>query len=169
MGRASKTTGWDHISSRVRSEDRGYSSPCWIWTGPLHEAGYGRTSVPGVGQRVRIHRLAYETFVGPIPEGLVIDHLCRVRACCNPAHLEAVTSAENIRRGIRSYAGRPWGVPCEHGNNRSACKPCRAAYMRAWYASHPEVARRKRPRSPEYKIIYNARRKEMRAAGLWTK
>lgn len=88
------------ILARVVVEDRGHSSPCWIWTGPVTHQGYGRTSVRGVGYRVRIHRVAYEAVKGPIPEGLVLDHLCRVRPCCNPDHLEPVTPAENTRRGV---------------------------------------------------------------------
>jgi hypothetical protein len=47
-----------------------------------------------------VHRDVYEQLVGPIPEGLVLDHLCRNRSCCNPAHLEPVTTAENVRRGL---------------------------------------------------------------------
>lgn len=69
---------------------------CWIWQKALNAGGYG---VSWDGERTVVaHRLAYETFIGPIPEGLHLDHLCRVRACINPAHLEPVTQAENNRR-----------------------------------------------------------------------
>lgn len=67
--------------------------PCWLWTGAT-TVGYGRFRGSGV------HRMAYEELVGPIPDGLVMDHLCRVRHCVNPAHLEPVTLAENVRRGL---------------------------------------------------------------------
>ena|SRR5579885_311897 len=81
-----------HIREKIAVNEDG----CWLWTGALSE-GYGR-------QRVRdfvylAHRLVYELLVEPIPEGFDIDHLCRVRRCVNPAHLEPVTRAENLRRG----------------------------------------------------------------------
>lgn len=69
---------------------------CWHWKGAISDPGYGRISV---GNRLRYaHRLSYELNVGPIPDGLSIDHLCRVRDCVRPDHLEAVTLAENTRR-----------------------------------------------------------------------
>jgi hypothetical protein len=71
-------------------------SGCWIWIGFIDWYGYGR-----VGKK-QSHRVAYELVNGPIPEGLVIDHLCRVRCCVNPAHLEAVTRAVNNERGAWS-------------------------------------------------------------------
>jgi hypothetical protein len=69
---------------------------CWLWTPQPDANGYGRISI---NDRVQYaHRVSWETFIGPIPEGLTIDHLCRVRRCINPAHLEPVTLAENVRR-----------------------------------------------------------------------
>lgn len=69
---------------------------CWLWTGRVNNHGYGVTSVKT--RPVQAHRAAYELSVGPIPDGLEIDHLCRVRRCVNPEHLEAVTASENVRR-----------------------------------------------------------------------
>lgn len=72
---------------------------CWLWTGPLRPDGYGAIGAGGRGGRtLRTHRLAYELVVGPIPDGLTLDHVCQVRACCNPAHLEPVTAEDNVRR-----------------------------------------------------------------------
>ena len=77
---------------------------CWLWTGAVGTSGYGRI---GEGARVlQAHRVAYELFVGRIPEGLHIDHLCSVRLCVRPDHLEAVTQHENnIRANRRRWAG----------------------------------------------------------------
>lgn len=72
---------------------------CWIYGGKLMNTGYGSIHVDGVPTLT--HRFSYEVHVGPIPDGLHIDHLCRVRACCNPEHLEPVTQAENNRRAAR--------------------------------------------------------------------
>lgn len=72
------------------------ASGCWLWQGAKKENGYG--VVIHESRKWRVHRLVYTVMVGPIPEGLQIDHLCFVRECCNPAHLEAVTADENRRR-----------------------------------------------------------------------
>lgn len=71
---------------------------CWLWTAALDRHGYGVFGVAKGRGSARAHRVAYELVNGPIPGSLPLDHLCRVRACVNPAHLEPVTVAENNRR-----------------------------------------------------------------------
>jgi hypothetical protein len=75
-----------------------------IWQGYLTPNGYGRLTWEG--RTVYAHRWAYERQIGPIPEALVIDHLCRVRSCVNVLHMEIVTLAENTRRGQRARRTR---------------------------------------------------------------
>lgn len=90
---------------------------CLIWTGAKNNSGYGQIRVNGT--TTYTHRLAYEVFVGPIPEGLHLDHLCRNRACCNPHHLEPVTSGENTRRGEPANRTHcPEGHPYDEANTR---------------------------------------------------
>lgn len=87
------------IAERLMAYVERTDAGCWRWTGRLSSAGYGETSGERHGVKVLAHRVSYETFVGPIPDGLHIDHLCRNRACINPEHLEPVTLQENLRRG----------------------------------------------------------------------
>lgn len=81
-------------------EDRGYLTPCWVWQERVDEDGYG--CFKRNKRQIRAHRFYYEELRGPIPEGLGLDHLCRVRGCVNPDHLEPVPQRVNIRRGDRT-------------------------------------------------------------------
>lgn len=72
------------------------NSGCWIWIAGIDRCGYGKFAV---GKESLAHRASYRLYKGEIPEGLEIDHKCRVRCCVNPNHLEAVTHTENIKRG----------------------------------------------------------------------
>lgn len=104
--------------------DRG-GGGCWLWQGAT-SCGYAHAAyrVDGARFDVRLHRFFYEYFVGPIPDGLDLDHLCRVRHCINPDHLEPVTRAENLRRsdlvgGLRSVgpvAENAAKTHCIHGH-----------------------------------------------------
>lgn len=90
-------------------------SGCWLWTGTIDGNGYGVVTLAG-GKHRRAHRVVYELHRGPIPEGLQLDHLCRVRRCVNPEHLEPVTNRENTIRGVRPEQVR------EHFASRGRCK-----------------------------------------------
>lgn len=82
---------------------RGVRGPCWAWTGATNSSGYAVLRLDGHGgvDEVRLaHRLSYEHFIGPIPEGLEPDHLCEQSDCVNPEHVEPVTHLENMRRSM---------------------------------------------------------------------
>lgn len=94
--------------------DRGDPLRCWPWKLSKTPAGYGQLS--SRGRQLYAHRVAYELATGPIPKGLVIDHLCRNRACCNPSHLEPVSNAENILRGESPAAANARKERCPKGH-----------------------------------------------------
>lgn len=107
----------DRIRERVIVTDAG----CWEWQGSRNADGYGRiwtgSKADGSGRNAHVHREAYEALVGPIPDGLVLDHLCRNPPCCNPAHLEPVTSRENtIARGVGGAADQARQTHCKRGH-----------------------------------------------------
>ena len=91
-------------------------SGCWLWTGPT-SLGYGQ--VTQNYKHLKAHNIAYQLLVGPIPQGLILDHLCRTPACVNPDHLEPVTNGENVRRGLSStqlLAKFRAQTHCKHGH-----------------------------------------------------
>lgn len=87
---------------------------CWLWQNKPAGNGYGSFRFKNV--RYSAHRFAYELLVGPIPQGLHIDHLCRVRHCVNPSHLEAVTKRVNTLRGTGPTAQRARQTHCKRGH-----------------------------------------------------
>jgi len=117
---------------------RNPESGCWEWTGQRSDRGYALIKLGG--RMRRAHRLAYETLIGSVQDGLVLDHLCRVRHCVNPAHLEPVTCAENTRRGeapsrkgwrLNPKPNCPQGHPFDAANTyirpnngRRMCRTC---------------------------------------------
>jgi hypothetical protein len=87
---------------------------CWEWIGAISDVGYGKMG--HVGKCAYAHRLAYEHYVGPIPEGLVIDHLCRNRSCVNPDHMEPVSHRINLLRGESMSAIHAKKTECPKGH-----------------------------------------------------
>lgn len=124
------------------------TATCWLWTGSLFRSGYGAFRYGG---QMRVaHRFAYGLLVGPVPEGLQLDHLCRVRRCVNPAHLEPVSQQVNMARGIGATAINASKDRCVNGhkftpentyavpatkavpNGGRACRTCKRANDRAY-------------------------------------
>ncbi len=130
---------------------------CWLWVGAVTDNGYGnfrkkRKSIPA-------HRVSYELLIGPIPDGLELDHLCRVRNCVNPEHLEPVTRQENVKRGV-GWAGengnagaRKRRTHCNQGHEFTPentgirsdgegrlCKKCKATVNRRVYLAQKNRA-----------------------------
>lgn len=115
--------------------DAGHATPCWLWTGTTLKTGYSYFYMHG---RARFgHRVSYVHHVGPVPDGLDLDHLCRVRRCVNPAHLEPVTRSVNILRGlipgiVRARSAAVTHCPKGHEYtpenvyvDRNGCRMCR--------------------------------------------
>ncbi len=135
-------------------------SGCWPWTA-WAKGGYGRFWTGA--REVPAHRVAYELLVGPIPDGLEIDHLCRNHGCCNPLHLEPVTHAENTKRGsgfaavLSTRTHCPQGHPYDEANTYTwsrrgctsrMCRTCRrvARHTPARRAQHARYERERRLR-----------------------
>lgn len=107
------------VARRIVESDAG----CWIFTGATQSRGYGSVGI-GNGRTGLAHRVAYEALVGPIPAGMTLDHLCCVKRCVNPAHLEPVAPAENLRRHHERsgscYCGSLDCLPCRAREGSSA-------------------------------------------------
>jgi hypothetical protein len=88
---------------------------CWLWTRAKARNGYGVINLGRQSGTRVVHRVVWELLVGPIPDGTELDHVCRVRACCNPDHLEPVTRAVNVARGSRR-AGAQRQTQCRNGH-----------------------------------------------------
>ena len=137
-----RLTRWDSFEDRFWGQVN-KTETCWLWMGRLTKKGYGGR-IGHLGKHYYPHQLAYIVEVGPIPDGLVIDHLCRVRSCVNPAHLEPVTAEENTRRGAEAR----WSEPCPNGhdpsfrgvqpNGKARCSECEREGGRRYYERHAE-------------------------------
>lgn len=119
-------------------------SGCWLWIGSVDRGGYGTFRIEK-SKAVRAHRFSYEWLREPIPDGLTIDHLCRVKCCVNPWHMEPVTLRENILRsdGVSALSARKthcdYGHPFDDGNTYRGQKGkryCRACKRRRHSSQH---------------------------------
>jgi hypothetical protein len=127
---------------------RGGTGGCWLWTAGKFSEGYGQFWRDG--RNLHAHRVAYELLVGPIPEGLNLDHLCRVRHCVNPAHLEPVTARTNLLRGVGQPARNARKTHCKNGHEFTpentyeirpgwrACRQCKRDHDQRRIAADPE-------------------------------
>lgn len=137
------------------------NSGCFIWLMALNDAGYGMLNVAekGVNRVRRVHRLYYEFIKGPIPKGLVLDHKCRVRCCCNPDHLQPVTIRENNLLGESFCAeeagkthcpsGHPYGGSNLFYDTRGArkCRTCDRKRALRWHHANRSRSNTKRARN----------------------
>jgi hypothetical protein len=157
---------WDWVNKNGPvPELRPDLGPCWLWLGHRDKRlGYGKYSVyspekhaQGLSHSIsyKAHRYAWELVNGPIPGGVEPDHLCFVRNCVNPSHIELVTHRENILRGTGIIAVHVRKTHCPKGHAYDAidptrgngrwrvCTTCKREYMRVYYAQHPEKRRTK--------------------------
>jgi hypothetical protein len=129
---------WQRFIAHTNIED---AAACWRWTASVCRDGYAKFYANR--KYVKAHNYAYREIIGEIPEGLVLDHLCRVRNCVNPFHLEPVTNLENIRRGENKELKKkacPRGHPYDRivkSNGKRRCRTCD-------YATRRRMVERKR-------------------------
>jgi hypothetical protein len=141
------------LSERIKNSVVISPSECWEWTKHLTPTGYAQISIgsrpDNSRQNINAHRVSYRVFVGPIKDGMQIDHLCRNRACVNPGHLEQVTCKENIHRSNAVYKrlmakthcpqGHEYSEqntyfsPTPHGGVSRSCKTCCKARTKQRY------------------------------------
>jgi hypothetical protein len=122
-----------------------FDGECWLWLASKDRCGYGQ--IFWGGRPHKAHRVAYALLVGPVPQGLELDHLCRNRHCVRPSHMEAVTHRENLKRGLRGVmtthcpAGHPYDTANTHiqvsGGRR--CRACDRNRVNAANARRREV------------------------------
>lgn len=145
----------EKLLARIELQPNG----CWEWQRQIHPRGYAKWKVwgakTGTQKSVWVHRLSYETFIGDIPEGLTIDHLCKNKSCINPDHLEAVSRKVNSERGNESYRQDNPKFPCGHLRSETGCtfpvyarsgaliqkircKPCIVAYQKNYQRKYKE-------------------------------
>ena|SRR5665647_3502531 len=125
----------DFLPARMRSRLSVGPGDCWNWNGCVTTNGYGMVRHRGKGMRP--HRVVFEFLGTPVPDDMTVDHLCRNKLCCNPAHLEVVTNATNVRRWADSITECPQGHLYNEANTYidkrgyRSCKTCAVARLRA--------------------------------------
>lgn len=160
----------DRFWAKVRK-----TSTCWIWTSTISKSGYGRFGINS--KTVAAHRFSWESLNGPVPEGLVLDHLCRVRHCVNPEHLEPVTNGENILRGIGPAAINKRKTHCKRGHvltprkgypGTRECRPCIAeggSVRSRRLAAEARQAKQLRREQQYARFVLTAQAKEVKVSG----
>lgn len=131
----------------LQSVSIGRPGQCWPWQRGKTTAGYG--SVYHEGKHGYAHRLMFEWFRGPIPKGMFIDHKCRNRKCCNPAHLRIATPRQNVlENNVGPVAANVLKTHCLRGHPFSGenlyvrasggreCRACRSTAMKSWWAEN---------------------------------
>lgn len=139
----------NQLPEKIRARIVQSGDGCWEWKG-AKSSGYGY--VRWEGRAARVHRVAYECARGAIPDGLVLDHLCRNRACCNPDHLEPVTNETNLSRNawsLKAYCPQGHEYSLENtgvtkGSGWRYCKACNRRKASRYYHENIGVEREKR-------------------------
>ena len=142
----------DRLEASIERES---NSDCWLWTKHITSNGYAQMRIgckaDNDRKNVYAHRVSYEIYKGKIPNGLTIDHLCRVRSCVNPDHLEAVTLRENLARGETLAARNLAKTHCPRGhryddenthtdkNGRRHCLACNRMRQKIYYWERKEL------------------------------
>lgn len=122
---------WERVLTNIHVDFNG----CWIWQLAIDQGGYGVVSVGAKGQQLA-HRASYESLIGPIPEGLHLDHLCRVRRCVNPRHLDPVTPKVNVERSWPAtklhcrHGHELFGPNLQFSSGSRQCRTCRVEASR---------------------------------------
>jgi hypothetical protein len=179
------TFGDSRIPHRYWEKVTELPNGCWQWDGHRSPGGYGQCKAKALtGQRVIVaHRMFYLVLVGPIPDGLQLDHLCRHPSCVNPSHMEIVTARENTLRGTSMVAQNAQKTHCKRGheftsentrllkNDARECRQCRREadnarrhdpeYRRHWKDMR-NTSRKKLMEDPEYRDRINEQQIEWR-------